>query len=237
MTRRHVISFSLLCWLTAAACLAAACDGDSQTAPSPTLSVGSVAISPPNVGLVDITAFTFTAEGFSSSDGGPLTYVWDFGDNTKATGGPSVSHTYSSTGQFDVWVTATHGSGVTAQARTSKLQVVSLSNGWALQNASGLTIFYWTSLTQAGTSVWGDVTFKDCRYTVTGTIRPPASLTLVYEHLPGDLRAPTDCAALPAHIPWATSFSGTADASFNVFSGTMTPGGSGTLTRLGGRGF
>ncbi len=67
-----------------------------------------------------------------------------------------------------------------------------------------------------------------------GTISAPGSLTITYAHLPGDIRAPTDCQALPPYIPWTLMFTGEADASFNVFTGTMTPGGAATLTRCTG---
>ena len=175
--------------------------------------------------------FAFTAQAFGSSDGGALTYTWDFGDNTKATGGPSIRHTFTSTGTFDVWVTAANASGVTAQARLSRLRVVSLSARWEQRDASGQDIMGNTSLTQSGNAVWGDQTFWNCRYTVTGTIEAPGTLTIKYEHLPGDIRAPSDCQALPPYIPWAQTFTGTADEEFNLFTGTMTPGGPGTLKR------
>ena len=87
--------------------LGVACDNDTQTNPTPTMAAGSITVSPPGVGLVDVTAFAFTAQGFSSSDGGALTDVWDFHDGTKTTGGASVTHTFASTGTFDIWVTAT----------------------------------------------------------------------------------------------------------------------------------
>ena len=214
--------------------LAAACDDDTQTSPTPTMSAGTIAVSPPAVGLVDITAFTFSAQGFSSSGGGALTYLWDFNDGTKSAGGASITHTFGSTGPFDIWVTATNTAGVTAQARLNKLQVIDLSSQWTLRNAAGLEIMFGTSLTQAGTAVWGDQTFQNCRYSVGGTISAPGSLTITYAHLPGDIRAPTDCQALPPYIPWTLTFTGEADASFNVFTGSMTPGGPATLTRCAG---
>jgi PKD repeat protein len=231
MTRRRLTLVSFMIGVAAAAGMAAACDDDTQTSPTPTVTAGSITVSPPNVGLVDVTAFAFTAQAFGSSDGGALTYVWDFGDNTKTTGGASVSHTFTSTGTFDVWVTATSASGVTAQARLSQLRVVSLSGTWEERDAAGQDIMGSTALTQSGASVWGDQTFQNCRYTVTGTIQAPRTLTIKYEHLPGDIRTPSDCQALPSYVPWTQTFTGTADAEFNVFTGTMTPGGPGTLRR------
>jgi len=234
MRRGHPPLIPLAAALAACACLSGACDSDTQTAPTPTMGAGTIAASPVSGGLVDITAFAFTAQGFSSSDGGALTYTWDFNDGTKTTGGASVTHVFTSTGTFDVWVTAANTAAVTAQARLNKLRVVDLSARWILRDAAGLEIMYGTSLTQGGTSVWGDQTFQNCRYTVTGAISAPASLTITYAHLPGDIRAPTDCQALPSYIPWTLTFTGTADEAFNVFTGTMTPGGPATLTRCTG---
>jgi len=224
----------LLALVVVSACVAACDDNDTGTGPTPTMSAGTIVVSPPAVGLVDITAFAFTAQGFSSSGGGALTYLWDFNDGTKTTGGASITHTFGSTGTFDIWVTATNTAGVSAQARLNKLQVVDLSSHWILRDATGLEIMYGTSLTQGGTAVWGDQTFWNCRYSVGGTISAPGSLTITYAHLPGDIRAPTDCQALPPYIPWTLTFTGAADASFNVFTGTMTPGGPATLTRCTG---
>jgi hypothetical protein len=108
---------------------------------------------------------------------------------------------------------------------------VSLSGRWEERDVTGQDIMGGTALTQSGTAVWGDETFLNCRYSVTGAIQAPNVLTIKYEHLPGDIRAPGDCQALPPYIPWTQTFTGTADAEFNVFTGTMTPGGPGTLTR------
>jgi hypothetical protein len=224
----------LLACLAACVFVAACDDNDTGTGPTPTMNAGTIAVSPPSVGLVDITAFTLAAQGFSSSDGGAITYSWDFGDNTKTTGGASVTHVFTQTGTFDIRVTASNNAGVTAQGPATKLQVIDLSSHWTLRNAAGLDIMYGTSLTQGGSSVWGDQTSQNCRYTVTGTISAPGTLTITYEHLSGDLRAPTDCQGLPSYMPWALTFSGTADAAYNVFTGTMTPGGPATLTRCTG---
>lgn len=51
----------------------------------------------------------FSADG----SGRDLTYTWDFGDQTTASG-PSVSHTYQSNGNFTVTVTVTDAIGHTS---------------------------------------------------------------------------------------------------------------------------
>lgn len=231
MMRRMLFARAVL--VAAVAASAAACDDDSPASPTPTLTVGQIVASPPALGLMYVTAFTFTAQGFAASDGGALTYQWDFNDGTKQSGGATVTHGFANPGSYDVWVTAVSASGATAMARLSQLRVVSLSDFWVLRSDVGLEIMGSTALTQGEASVWGDQTFQNCRYSVTGTLTPPRSITLTWAHLPGDIRAPTDCQALPPYIPWTVTFSGTADEAFGVFTGTMSPGGAAVLKRCG----
>lgn len=221
-------------FVAAIAAFAAACEDGTPASPTPTLTAGQIAASPA-AGLMHVTAFTFAAQGFAASDGGSITYQWDFNDGTKQSGGATVTHAFANPGSYDVWVTAVAASGVTAMARLNRLRVVSLSDFWSLRSDAGLVIMGSTALTQAETSVWGDQTSQNCRYSVTGTLTPPRSITLTWAHLPGDIRAPTDCQALPPYIPWSVTFSGTADEEFGVFTGTMSPGGAAVLTRCGAR--
>jgi PKD domain len=51
----------------------------------------------------------------SDPDGGPLAYVWDFGDGQKA-GGAAVTHTYTAPGTYTATVTARDIGGKTATA-------------------------------------------------------------------------------------------------------------------------
>ena len=231
-------SLGLAAILLALAGGAPACDGDSQTSPSqpPTVAAGAIVATPAGAGLVDVTPFSFTAQGFSASGGGALTYQWDFNDGSKTTGGATVSHTFAAPGTYDVAVTAVSSAGVTASARLNRLRVVSLSDFWGLRSAAGLAVMAHTALTQGGAAVWGDQTYLNCRYSVSGTITLPRAISVTWAHLPGDLRTPTDCQALPAYIPWTVTFTGTADDQFEVFTGTMTPGGAAVLRRCGGPG-
>lgn len=56
---------------------------------------------------------TFNGSGFDS-DGYVVKYEWNFGDGNTATG-QSVSHTYSTVGNFDVTLTVTDNGGATGQ--------------------------------------------------------------------------------------------------------------------------
>ena len=236
MQRRISIGFAAV--LLALAGGAPACDGDSQTSPSqpPTVAAGEIVASPAGAGLVDVTAFSFTAQGFSASGGGTVSYQWDFNDGTRTTGGATVSHTFAAAGTYDIWVTAVSSAGVTASARLNRLRVVSLSGYWTLRSDAGLAIMASTALTQGSVAVWGDQTYLNCRYSVSGTVTLPRAISVTWAHLPGDLRTPSDCQNLPAYIPWAVTFAGTADDQFEVFTGTMTPGGAAVLARCGGPG-
>ena len=120
--------------LTMTACAAAMCGHDTQTGPTmPTISAGRIGQSPAAVGVLAATAFTFTAEGFASSSGEPLTYLWDFGDRTQARGGPVVTHTYTLDWPvFNVSVTATGSSGAMARAVRWGVEVKALSGHWGI---------------------------------------------------------------------------------------------------------
>ncbi|MBV8634759.1 MAG: PKD domain-containing protein, partial [Burkholderiaceae bacterium] len=64
---------------------------------------------------------SFTATGHATADTNPVTYTWNFGDqtvsgNTQATSGTPVTHIYAEPGSYDVTLTITddHGTSVTS---------------------------------------------------------------------------------------------------------------------------
>ena len=74
---------------------------------------------------------TFDASGSADSDGPVSSYSWDFGDGATATG-ETVTHSYSSAGDYTVTLTVTDDAGGTDSASTT----VSVSGGNAAPDAS-----------------------------------------------------------------------------------------------------
>jgi hypothetical protein len=215
MKRRGALAVAVV---TMAACAAAMCGHDTQTGPTmPTVSAGSISQSPATVGVLAGTSFTFTAEGFASSRGEPLTYAWDFGDRTQATGGPVATHLYMlDWPAFNVSVTATGKSGDWARAVRWGVQVRSLTGHWGIMDSEGRLLLGATDLTQDGTGVSGADIQGDCRVYVTGRVSAPRSVSLAYT------REGSGC---DPRLPAAFVFSGSADDTVASFLGSMTPGG------------
>jgi hypothetical protein len=206
--------------------LAAACDSDTQTSPTPaTVSQGSVTASPTVIGLAGATPFTFTATGFTSSNGEPLTYAWDFGDRTQATGGATVTHTYMFDWYvFKVTVTATAPGGASARAEYNGVRVKALGGLYGIRDVAGRFVVTRTSLAHNDAALHGDDSTPNCRYDVVGSVSPPRMVFLTYTRPPGDCQG--------RDLPESFTFSGVAaDEVLDTFSGTLTPGGPATLVK------
>ena len=222
MKRR--IPLTLAAAVVLPACLAAACGSDTQTSPTPAVSRGSISGSPGKLGLAGATVFTFTATGFTSSTGEPLSYAWDFGDRTAATGGATITHTYMIDWYvFDVSVTASTPGGASARAQYGGVRVRAISGLWGLRDSAGRLLLGRTSLTQNDSTVWGDNSGLNCRYGVAGSVSDPRSIVLTYTRPPGDCQG--------WGLPESFTFAGVADEAIDSFTGMMTPGGPATLTR------
>ncbi|MDG6779150.1 PKD domain-containing protein [Thiomicrorhabdus sp. zzn3] len=76
----------------------------------------------------------FDASGSYDTDGSILSYAWDFGDGTRASG-QNVQHTYQTGGQFNALLTVTDNGG--AQATDSV--VISVNDPTLLDAPTGLT--------------------------------------------------------------------------------------------------
>jgi len=70
----------------------------------------------PTFGAGDLEV-TLSAARSSDPEGQPLSYAWDLGDGTGASG-PSVVHTYTGTGSFSVRLTVTDSEGLSSSAQT-----------------------------------------------------------------------------------------------------------------------
>lgn len=185
---------SLVLAAVAAALFASACDAPTPAAPDPprdaptpaTVSIGTLQRSPSEaVGLATVTSFIFTAQGFVSSDGSPLTYQWDFGDGEATVGGASVSHVYGGPGVFDVRVVATNSSGRTAEANASGVPVTTLTGRWTsrLAISSGIVSF---DMTQVGAELRGVSDFYGpARSILAGRLTSPGHLDLTLTVQPG----------------------------------------------------
>jgi hypothetical protein len=204
---------------------AGACGDDPPTqpsttppppAPAPTVTAGRIVQAPAGVGLVLATTFTFTAEGFGASNNGALTYIWDFGDGARQTGGASVTHVYPGRGLFTVGVTAALSTGQSASATLRDVAAATLDGRWGLQDVTGTFVVRNTSLTQNGTALTGDDTALNCRFAVTGSVQPPRNVTLTWN------RARNDCQAFA--VPETIRFSGAADEAAGGFLGTLDDG-------------
>lgn len=184
--------------------------------PAPTVTAGRIVQSPTGIGLVLATTFTFTAEGFSASNNGALTYTWDFGDGARQTGGATVTHVYPGRGIFTVGVSAALAAGGSASATLPGVAATTVDGRWGLLDNTGAFIVRNTSLSQNSTSITGDDTALNCRFAVTGSVQPQRNVTLTWT------RGQNDCQAFA--VPETIRFTGTADEAAGGFLGTLDNG-------------
>ena len=64
---------------------------------------------------------TFSATTSTDQDGDYLSYVWNFGDGTKATGS-TASHVYAAAGMYMITLTVYDGRGGTGTAILTSVQ-------------------------------------------------------------------------------------------------------------------
>lgn len=103
--------------------------------------VADIALTPP----VDVPPFTFVFDGNGSvdSDGSIVSYDWDLGDGTTATG-PTVTHTYADEGIYSVSLTVTDNEGAIGIISANVLARLPGEGGdqivqWSLDEAAGAT--------------------------------------------------------------------------------------------------
>ncbi len=98
---------------------------------APTVDIG---FEPPGEALTGITTMTFTASG-ADPDGDALTYRWNFGDGTTATG-ETARHLYDSAGVFVVEVAADDGRGRSSVDRVN-VTARTLGGAWKISGHGG----------------------------------------------------------------------------------------------------
>jgi serine protease len=76
--------------------------------------------------LRPVASFTITCTGVAcnadasaSSDAGPMTYAWNWGDSSTSSGGPTTSHTFAAAGNYTVTLTVTDSVGQTGTTTRS----------------------------------------------------------------------------------------------------------------------
>jgi cyclophilin family peptidyl-prolyl cis-trans isomerase len=89
------------------------------------LLLGLISISCQKKDPAPIASFTYTADGYvasftSNSKNNPSTLTWDFGDGTPTATGATVTHTYATSGTYNVQLTASGSNG----SNTSKMDAV-----------------------------------------------------------------------------------------------------------------
>jgi len=219
---RQIVACGLVAALLPVAFALTGCDPSIVTPsndPKNQVKQGTVAQSPPGVGIAFVTEFTFTAKDFIDPRGGLLTYRWSFGDGTGSLGespSPSAKHTYGKAGTYDIWVTVSSDVAHVPGSLIG-LRVISLTGTWGIRDATGQLFMENTSITQSEQALSGNDTRADCRFAVTGSAIDPRRVTLTYTRLA------SDCARLG--LPVSFTFAGEADEQGKAFTGTMTPGG------------
>lgn len=139
------------------------------------VTAGSVLVSP-SIGLQAATPITFASQGAGGGSTGTLTYSWNFGDGTNASG-PLVTHVYSVPGTFTVTVDV--GDGKKSSTATASVTVRSLAGTWGgtLAGALGVTMV----LTHNGSIVTGTYSDPAATGPLSGSVRstsPQVNMTI-----------------------------------------------------------
>jgi PKD repeat protein len=82
----------------------------------------------PAFGIATLTSFAMTGAA-TDADGDPVTFEWELGDGTRATG-PAVAKTYLTGGAATVTLTVSDGRGATATDRRT-VTVGTLNGAWS----------------------------------------------------------------------------------------------------------
>jgi hypothetical protein len=165
---------------------------------------GSV-VANPTTGLAASTAIVFTAQGANDPDDDALTFNWNFGDGSSATG-ERVTKTYANAGTFNVSLEVSDGKKTATAA--GSVTIRSLTGNWLgtinTLNARPFTMM----LTQSGAAITGNYFDSAGSGNVTGTVSAGNAVTLFVVQ-PGFERL---------------TFQGLADSGVNNVNGTVPTG-------------
>jgi hypothetical protein len=170
-----------------------------ETNEPPTCSGVSVT---PSTGLQAAQSFALSAQA-TDPDGDTLSFSWDLGDGTTATG-QNVTKVYNNAGNFTATATASDDKeSVTCSASVT---VRGMTGNWrGTTSIQGFHLDFSMNLTQNGTSVTGTYTDTIGQATLTGSVSAPNNLTLT--------------ATNPCCQPF--TFSGTTSGDVNSVSGMV----------------
>lgn len=160
-----------------------ACGGGNQANVSP---AAALAISPQGGVVAGVTVAAFTATA-SDPDGDDLSYAWQFGDGTSASG-PSATHVYQAEGTFPVVLTVRDSRGGAATAG-SAVTARSLNGRWLLSEGGARFYERGYDLIQSGATLTG-LPFSDkdkhCLGEISGLLTTPRTLSFQFVGCDGE---------------------------------------------------
>jgi hypothetical protein len=165
----------------------------------PRRTAGTITASPSGNALQGATGVSYSASGASDPDGDPLTYSWNFGDGATGSGSP-FSHTFQTSGSFNVQVTVSDGKKSASASTTTTVR--NLAGAWG-GSISGIPFTF--NLAHSGSNVTGNYSDADGPGTVSGTVSNPRAVRLTVNQ--------------PQFFPF--TFIGNADEALNTISGTV----------------
>jgi hypothetical protein len=148
--------------------------------------VGTVSVTPAEVGLQSITNFQCSLSGISDADGDAMTIVWTYGDgqqsaSTVVSGSAStVTHTYSSGGTFSVVATVTDAKGGATASTATSVVVKNMIGTWVSNPFDGQVRTFRVTA-QSGSQLTG--TYENTGLagvvaSVTGSVSAPKNITM-----------------------------------------------------------
>jgi len=127
---------------------------------------GTIGVSPGGTGMVNVTSFSFAAQGASDPNNDTLSFTWNFGDGATGTGA-TATHVYSAPGTYRITLSVSDGKKSSNAPDGSVTVAANLSGGWSGATDQGLGANVAWTLTQNGLALGGTMTLSG---SVTGSI-------------------------------------------------------------------